>query len=137
MDIKKVVVIGSGTMGSGIAAHLCNANIPVTLLDLTPEISENARDRIFKSKPPVVLDKNVPIVNPIIAVHPKIMDNGNKASATRIWNWRKLIPVNDMTSAIYKAANTVDNARFLLFIMYTLLIWDLYSGSVRGSTRNN
>ena len=34
MDIKKVVIIGSGTMGSGIAAHLCNANIPVTLLDL-------------------------------------------------------------------------------------------------------
>mgnify|MGYP005675189409 CR=1 FL=1 len=25
MEIKKVVVIGSGTMGSGIAAHLCNA----------------------------------------------------------------------------------------------------------------
>ena len=39
MQIKKVVIIGSGTMGSGIAAHLCNANIPVTLLDLTNEIS--------------------------------------------------------------------------------------------------
>ncbi|MDA8608844.1 3-hydroxyacyl-CoA dehydrogenase NAD-binding domain-containing protein [Candidatus Pelagibacter bacterium] len=58
MDIKKVVVIGSGTMGSGIAAHLCNANVPVTLLDLTTEISEKARDRIFKSKPPLLLDKN-------------------------------------------------------------------------------
>jgi 3-hydroxyacyl-CoA dehydrogenase len=58
MDIKKVVVIGSGTMGSGIAAHLCNANIPVTLLDLTTEISEKARDRIFKSKPPLLLNKS-------------------------------------------------------------------------------
>ena len=58
MDIKKVVVIGSGTMGSGIAAHLCNANVPVTLLDLTTEISEKARDRIFKSKPPLLLDKS-------------------------------------------------------------------------------
>ena len=57
MNIKKVVVIGSGTMGSGIAAHLCNANIPVTLLDLKTEISEQARDRIFKSKPPLLLDK--------------------------------------------------------------------------------
>ena len=37
MKIKNVVVIGSGTMGSGIAAHLCNANIPVTLLDLKTE----------------------------------------------------------------------------------------------------
>ena len=58
MEIKKVVVIGSGTMGSGIAAHLCNANIPVTLLDLKTEISEQARDRINKSKPPLLLDKS-------------------------------------------------------------------------------
>ena len=58
MKIKKVVVIGSGTMGSGIAAHLCNANIPVTLLDLKTEISEQARDKIHKSRPPLLLDKS-------------------------------------------------------------------------------
>ena len=57
MEIKKVVVIGSGTMGSGIAAHLCNANIPVTLLDLKTEISEKARKRIYSSRPPLLLDK--------------------------------------------------------------------------------
>ena len=45
-------------MGSGIAAHLCNANVPVTLLDLTTEISTNARDRIFKSRPPLLIDKS-------------------------------------------------------------------------------
>ncbi len=58
MEIKKVVVIGSGTMGSGIAAQLCNADIPVTLLDLKTEISEKAKDRIFKSKPPLLIDKS-------------------------------------------------------------------------------
>tara|TARA_B100000614_G_scaffold255065_1_gene271491 strand:+ start:540 stop:2762 length:2223 start_codon:yes stop_codon:yes gene_type:complete len=58
MEIKKVVVIGSGTMGSGIAAHLCNAGIPVTLLDLTTEISKKARERIHKSKPPLLIDKS-------------------------------------------------------------------------------
>ena len=58
MDIKKVVVIGSGTMGSGIAAHLCNANVPVTLLDLTTDISEKARERIHKSRPPLLIDKS-------------------------------------------------------------------------------
>ena len=58
MEIKKVVVIGSGTMGSGIAAQLCNANIPVTLLDLKTEISKKARDRIHKSRPPLLLDKS-------------------------------------------------------------------------------
>ena len=34
MDIKKVVVIGSGTMGSGIAAQVANADIEVLLMDL-------------------------------------------------------------------------------------------------------
>ncbi len=58
MEIKKVVVIGSGTMGSGIAAHLCNAGVPVTLLDLTTEISEKARERIQKSRPPLLIDKS-------------------------------------------------------------------------------
>ncbi len=58
MEIKKVVVIGSGTMGSGIAAHLCNAGVPVTLLDLTTEISEKARERIHKSRPPLLIDKS-------------------------------------------------------------------------------
>jgi len=58
MKINKTVVIGSGTMGSGIAAQLCNANIPVTLLDLKTEISEKAKKRIFESRPPLLIDKN-------------------------------------------------------------------------------
>ena len=58
MQINKVVVIGSGTMGSGIAAHLCNANIPVTLLDLKTEISEKARDKIYNSRPPLLINKS-------------------------------------------------------------------------------
>jgi 3-hydroxyacyl-CoA dehydrogenase len=58
MKIKNVVVIGSGTMGSGIAAQLCNANIPVTLLDLTTEISEKAKKKIFESQPPLLIDKS-------------------------------------------------------------------------------
>ena len=58
MKIKNVVVIGSGTMGSGIAAQLCNANIPVTLLDLKTEISEKAKKKIFESRPPLLIDKN-------------------------------------------------------------------------------
>ena len=56
MNINKVVVIGSGTMGSGIAAHLCNANIPVVLLDLKTEITEEAKKRILNSRPPLLMD---------------------------------------------------------------------------------
>jgi 3-hydroxyacyl-CoA dehydrogenase len=58
MNIKNVVVIGSGTMGSGIAAQLCNANVPVTLLDLKTEISEKAKKKILESRPPLLIDKN-------------------------------------------------------------------------------
>ena len=58
MKINNVVVIGSGTMGSGIAAQLCNANIPVTLLDLKTEISQKAKERIQKSRPPLLIDKS-------------------------------------------------------------------------------
>ena len=58
MNIKNVVVVGSGTMGSGIAAQLCNANVPVTLLDLKTEISEKAKKKIFESRPPLLSDKS-------------------------------------------------------------------------------
>ena len=58
MNIKNVVVIGSGTMGSGIAAQLCNANSPVTLLDLKTEISEKAKKKILGSRPPLLIDKS-------------------------------------------------------------------------------
>ncbi len=58
MKIKKVVVVGSGTMGSGIAAHLCNANINVVLLDLKTEIADLAKERILKSRPPLLFEKS-------------------------------------------------------------------------------
>jgi 3-hydroxyacyl-CoA dehydrogenase len=34
--IFQAVVIGSGTMGAAVAAHLANAGVPVTLLDIVP-----------------------------------------------------------------------------------------------------
>ena len=54
-NFNKIVVIGAGTMGSGIAAHLANSNRQVVLLDLKGkdkpnQISENAIDIIKKSK---------------------------------------------------------------------------------------
>lgn len=35
-QIHKAVVIGAGTMGAALAAHLANAGVPVTLLDIVP-----------------------------------------------------------------------------------------------------
>jgi 3-hydroxyacyl-CoA dehydrogenase len=36
-QIHTAVVIGAGTMGAAIAAHLANAGVPVTLLDIVPK----------------------------------------------------------------------------------------------------
>jgi 3-hydroxyacyl-CoA dehydrogenase len=35
-DIRKVAVLGAGTMGARIAAHLANASVPSVLLDIVP-----------------------------------------------------------------------------------------------------
>jgi len=44
LNIGKAAVLGAGTMGAGIAAHLANAGIPVLLLDIAPR-EEGAKDR--------------------------------------------------------------------------------------------
>ncbi len=53
--IDKVGIVGAGTMGGGIAAHLANIGIPVVLLDIpTPNLSEaeqadpKARNRLVQ-----------------------------------------------------------------------------------------
>ena len=38
---KNITVIGSGVMGSAIAAHLTNAGCKVNLLDIVTDKSEN------------------------------------------------------------------------------------------------
>ena len=47
-DINKVAVIGSGVMGSGIAAQLTNAGIPVVLLDIKVEGKDLAAEAVAK-----------------------------------------------------------------------------------------
>ncbi len=40
-SIKKIAVLGSGVMGSGIAAHIAASGTPVILLDIVPSGAEN------------------------------------------------------------------------------------------------
>ena len=40
-SIRKVAVIGAGTMGAGIAAQVANAGVPVLLLDVVPDGARN------------------------------------------------------------------------------------------------
>jgi len=60
--IRKAGVLGAGTMGSRIAAHLANAGLPVVLLDIPSEkgarsaIASQALDALKKSKPAAFYD---------------------------------------------------------------------------------
>ena len=60
--IRKAAVLGAGTMGSRIAAHLANAGLPVVLLDIpSPEgprgvIAAHALDALRKAKPAAFFD---------------------------------------------------------------------------------
>jgi 3-hydroxyacyl-CoA dehydrogenase len=58
--IKRVVVIGSGTMGGGIAALAANAGIPVYLLDIAPrELTPDEEKRGLKLDSPQVRNRIV------------------------------------------------------------------------------
>jgi 3-hydroxyacyl-CoA dehydrogenase len=49
--IKKVCVIGAGTMGAGIAAHLANLGFDVTLLDATQQLAVDGLSKAKHAQP--------------------------------------------------------------------------------------
>lgn len=85
-QIQKAAVLGSGVMGSGIAAHLANIGIPTLLLDIVPNdltedekakgltlehptvrnrFSNGALQKLLKQKPaPLTSKKNVRLIQP-------------------------------------------------------------------------
>lgn len=65
MTIEKVAVIGSGVMGSGIAAQVANAGVPVVLLDIVPKdatdrnmLAEGAIGKMLKADPAPLMHKD-------------------------------------------------------------------------------
>ena len=76
MIIEKVTVIGAGLMGSGIAAQVANAGIPVNLLDIVPKDARN-RNTISQSAISQML-KPVKLGSPSQLMHP---DNANLITA--------------------------------------------------------
>ena len=63
MLVRRAAVLGAGTMGSRIAAHLANAGIPVLLLDMVPpgggprnRLALAALEALAKSKPAAFYD---------------------------------------------------------------------------------
>jgi len=63
--IKKVAVIGSGIMGSGIACHFANIGLEVLLLDIVPrELNEKEKAKGFSLEHPAVRNR---LVNDFLA----------------------------------------------------------------------
>jgi 3-hydroxyacyl-CoA dehydrogenase len=63
MLVRRAAVLGAGTMGSRIAAHLANAGIPTLLFDLAsqpgstePQLSRKAIDALAKSRPAALFE---------------------------------------------------------------------------------
>lgn len=85
-SIKKAAVLGSGVMGSGIAAHLANIGIPTLLLDIAPKeltaeeqakgltlehpvvrnrFAQGAMQKLLKQKPaPLSSKQNLALITP-------------------------------------------------------------------------
>jgi len=67
MLIRSAAVLGAGTMGSRIAAHLANCGIPVLLLDIVPAGEEKSRSKLavsaiealLKAKPAAFYEPNL------------------------------------------------------------------------------
>jgi 3-hydroxyacyl-CoA dehydrogenase len=64
--IRKVAVLGAGTMGAAIAAHCANAGLEVDLLDIAPEDGDDKNavvkagyERMQKARPAALMSKNV------------------------------------------------------------------------------
>src|SRR5215510_1759290 len=49
IQVKKAAVLGAGTMGAQIAAHLANAGIPTLLLDIVPRDEPADRNKIARA----------------------------------------------------------------------------------------
>jgi len=78
VKIEKVAVIGAGVMGSGIAAHVANAGLPVTLLDIVPKGTDNrnviAETAVQKMLKPVKMGSPTPLMHHKNA---KLISTGN------------------------------------------------------------
>ena len=57
LDIKNVAVLGTGVMGSQIAAHCANAGLRVYAFDISQEISESGIEKATKIKPKAFYSK--------------------------------------------------------------------------------
>ncbi len=112
MSINKVAVIGAGVMGSGIAAHLSNAGVPVVLLDIVaPEssdrsaIAKGAVAKMLKTQPAAFMHKR----------NARLITTGNLEDDLSLladcdWIIEAVIERLDIKQGLYKKIDSVRKA---------------------------
>ena len=108
--ISKVCVIGSGVMGSGIAAQVANAGYPALLLDIVPPnatdrsvLAKTAVEKLLKAEPAPLMSKSAA----------KLIEVGNieddlKRLAECDWIIEAIIEKPELKQTLYKK---IDSAR--------------------------
>ena len=95
MNITKAAVLGAGTMGAGIAAHLSNAGIPTLLLDIAPnELNEAEAAKGLTLESPQVRNR---IVNSLFDAAKKL-----KPAPFMLGDNAKLITTGNFTDDLVK-----------------------------------
>src|SRR5512139_1721738 len=95
MNIGKAAVLGAGTMGAGIAAHLANAGIPTLLLDIAPtELAHDEEAKGLTLESPVVRNR---IVNSLFEAAKKL-----KPAPFMLGDNAKLIALGNFTDDMVK-----------------------------------
>ena len=95
MDIRKAAVLGAGTMGAGIAAHLSNAGIPTLLLDIAPrELTPDEEKKGLTLESPQVRNR---IVDSLFAAAKKL-----KPAPFMLGDNAKLITTGNFTDDLAK-----------------------------------
>ena len=107
--IRKIGVIGAGTMGAGIAAQAANAGIPVVLLDIVPQgannrnaLAESAVARLLKTEPAAFMHKGAA----------KLVETGNIEDdigklAACDWIVEAVLERPDVKQALYRKLDAI------------------------------
>jgi 3-hydroxyacyl-CoA dehydrogenase len=107
--IRRVGVVGAGTMGAGIAAQVANAGVPVVLLDIVPDgasnrnaLAEAALARLRKAEPAALMHD---AAAKLISIGNLEDDLGKLADCD--WIIEAVVERADIKQALYRKLETI------------------------------
>ena len=122
MEIRQAAVIGAGVMGSGIAAHLANAGVPVLLLDVVPGAAAAALGRMAKADPApfmqadaakLVMADDLPTALPRLAEADWIIEAVVEDPAVKAALYRQLDGVRKPGSVVSSNTSTIPLSKLI------------------------